>query len=75
MNRDEEVRRDRRARVINRAPVVGEIERAETQPARQRPARGAGVGRFAGDGGPCAVDLLGAARARERLERMHAEPA
>ena len=76
VQRDQEVRRDRRAGVVERAPVVGEIEGAQPErlgePARRDVACVVG---FAGHGGPRAVDLLGASGARERLQRMHAEAA
>ena len=75
MQRDEVVRRDRRAGVVEGPRVVGELERLEAERAREPEAALAGVGRLGGDGGKRAVELLGPARTRERLQRMHREAA
>ena len=76
IQRDEEVRGDRRACVVERSVVVGEREAAQAE----RLARARSPGRrasssLAGHRSPGAVELLGAARADERLQRVHREAA
>ena len=73
MQRYEEIGRHRRATVVQHARIVGEAKRPQAElpgePVRaRRPLVGVG-----GHGGPGAIDLLRAARARKRLEWMHTE--
>ena len=65
---------ERRAGMIERALVVGEVERRESQQPGERVAVGAGVGALRRDRCVCAIQLLGTAATHERLQRMHAEP-
>ena len=70
---DEEAGRDGRARVVERTRGVGQHERLKAEEAGGREAR---LERFVGlcaHSGPRAVELLGPARERERLERMDGE--
>ena len=55
--------------------LVGERERLESEQARQPVADPARFLRLGGDRRECAVELLGAAVARERLQRVQAEAA
>ena len=75
VQRHEVVRRDGRARVVERASVVVEVERAQAERQRKLAAVRARLVALAADGRPGAVELLGPARARERLQRVHPEPA
>src|SRR5665213_3663803 len=61
------------AGVVERPRGVVELERLQAERLRQPDAERAGRFRLRGDGGPRAVELLRPTRARERLERVHAE--
>src|SRR5262245_46306160 len=63
--RDEVVRRGRRACVVQRAMLVCELEWAQAEQLGELDTEGAGLVRLAGDCGPGAVELLGAAIERE----------
>ena len=73
MKRDEVVRRDRRARVVERPRVVCELERAQAQNLRELEAKCPRLVRLRGDRRPRAVELLGPARKGERLQRVQRE--
>src|SRR5581483_10685264 len=73
LERDEEVRRDRGAGVVDGALVVGELERTQAQGLCEPECaslRLVGLRRHARPG---AVELLGAAAQRQRLQRMYRE--
>ena len=75
MHGDEVVRREDRARVVERPRRVGQLERTQAERLRQPEpglARRRGLG---GHGRPRAVELLGCARRREGLKRVDAEAA
>ena len=74
MQRDEVIRGDRGACVVERSRVVRQLEGPQAQCFGEPEAGAPRFLRLARDGGPGAVELLGAARARERLERMEPEP-
>ena len=63
MQRDEEVRRHRRAGVVERALVVSQIEGGQAERLREPAPPASGVVVFAGHRSPRAVDLLCASRA------------
>jgi hypothetical protein len=71
---DEVVRRDRGAGVVEPPRAVGELERAEPQGSGELEAALARVVPLGGDGCERAVELLGPARSRERLQRVQSEP-
>ncbi len=73
VQRDEVVRGDRGARVVERPRVVGELERPQAEQLRELEAERAGLVGLGGDRRPGAVELLGPARARERLQRVERE--
>ena len=70
MQRDEVVRGDRRAGVVELPRLLGELERRQAEEVGQLEAALARFVRLAGDRCEGAVELLGSARARERLQRM-----
>src|SRR5207248_6652848 len=73
VKRDEVVRRDRSARVVERPDFVRQLEWSESERLREPEP---GAPRFFGlarDGCPGAVELLWSPRARERLQWMDAE--
>ena len=70
----EVIRGDCCACVVQRACVVRQLEGPQAQCFGEPEAGAPRFLRLARDGGPGAVELLGAARARERLERMEPEP-
>ena len=74
VERDQEVRRHGRARVIQHARLVRQIEGAKVQAAREPASPLEGAVGVPGDGRPGAVELPGAAVTNERLQRMQAEP-
>ena len=75
MERDEVVRRDRRAGVVERPDGVVERKRLEAQRLGEPEPDVASIGALSSHSAPGAVELLGASRARERLERMKREAA
>ena len=75
IQRDEEVRSDRSAGVIERSVLVGEQERAQVEGLREPGCPRAGLVVLTGQRRPGSVELFGAARADERLERMNRETA
>jgi pimeloyl-ACP methyl ester carboxylesterase len=70
---DEVIGRDCGAGVIERPCDVGELERLEAERPRELGAHLPRLGRLSRDCSPRAVQLLGASRARERLERVDRE--
>ena len=75
MQRDEVVRCDRGACVVERTGIVGELERLQAEGLRQPVPRGPRLFPFRSDSRPGSVELLGSSRTRERLERVHREAA
>ena len=75
LERDDVVRREHGAGVVERARRVGELERPQAEQLGELRPLLDGLGGLAGDRGPGAVELLGPARARERLQRVDAEAA
>ena len=73
MQRDEIVGGDRRARVVERPGVVGELEGLQPEQAGEREASVPRLVRFSRDRREGAVELFRAPRARERLQRVKAE--
>ena len=71
--RDEVVRRHRRARVVRGALVVVELERAQAERLGEPPADVASLVGLGRHRSPDAVELLGAAQLRERLQWVQAE--
>src|SRR4029079_3275894 len=73
VQRDQVVRRDRGARVVEGTLVVGELERAQVEKLGELEAEGTSFLGLGGDSRPGAVELLRPTRACERLERVERE--
>jgi hypothetical protein len=73
VQRDQIVRRHRRAGVVERAIRFGDVERVKPEQPRELACDGAGLRRLARDRRVCPIQLFRPASSRERLERVKPE--
>src|SRR5436309_2477128 len=71
---DQEVRRDRGARVVARPSLIGELEGTQSERFREPRRTRLGVTGLGRDRRPRTVELLGPARERQRLQRVDGKP-